>query len=81
MLDMRALLSKRITMVGTVLRARPLEEKISLARAFAERMVPLFDAGVLSPIVDRVMSFDDIRGAHAAMASDRTFGKIVLRWD
>ena len=78
--NMGVLLRKRITIVGTVLRARPLEEKIALARDFSERVVPLFDAGQLKPVVDRVLSFDEIRAAHELMESNETFGKIVLRW-
>jgi putative PIG3 family NAD(P)H quinone oxidoreductase len=78
--NMGVLLRKRITIVGTVLRARPLEEKIALARDFAERVVPLFDAGRLKPVVDRVLPFDEIRAAHELMESNETFGKIVLRW-
>ena len=79
--NMGTLLRKRLTIVGTVLRARPLEEKISLARDFAERGVPLFETGKLRPVVDRVFSFSEIRAAHELMASNKTFGKIVLRWD
>jgi NADPH:quinone reductase-like Zn-dependent oxidoreductase len=78
---MHVLLRKRLTIVGTVLRARPLEEKIELAREFSERMVPLFDAGRLRPVIDRVFPFDEIREAHQLMESNQTFGKIVLRWD
>ncbi len=78
--NMGVLLRKRLTMVGTVLRARALEEKIALARNFSERGVPLFDAGRLKPVVDRVLPFDEIRAAHALMESNETFGKIVLRW-
>ncbi len=78
--NMGVLLRKRLTMVGTVLRARALEEKIALARNFSERVVPLFDAGRLKPVVDRVFPFDEIRAAHALMESNETFGKIVLRW-
>jgi NADPH2:quinone reductase len=52
--NMGTLLRKRLTIVGTVLRARQLEEKISLARDFAQRGVPLFEAGKLRPVVDRV---------------------------
>jgi len=74
------LLRKRLTIVGTVLRARPLEEKISLAREFSERIVPLFDACRLRPVVDRVFPFDEIRDAHELMESNRSFGKIVLSW-
>jgi NADPH2:quinone reductase len=80
-LNMGALLRKRATIVGTVLRARPLEEKIALAREFSERIVPLFDAGRLKPIIDRVFPFKEIRAAHELMESNDTFGKIVLRWD
>jgi NADPH2:quinone reductase len=76
-----ALLRKRLTMVGTMLRSRPLEEKIALAREFAERIVPLFEAGRLKPVVDRALSFAEIRAAHELMESNKTFGKIVLRWE
>jgi NADPH:quinone reductase len=79
--NMGSLLRKRLTIVGTTLRARPLEEKIALARELSERIIPLFDAGRLKPIVDRVFSFSEIRAAHELMHSNKTFGKIVLRWD
>jgi NADPH:quinone reductase len=78
---MHLLLRKRLTIVGTVMRARPLEEKIEIAREFSERVVPMFDAGRLRPVVDRVLPFSAIREAHALMQSNQTFGKIVLRWD
>ncbi|MFL5635510.1 MAG: NAD(P)H-quinone oxidoreductase [Gemmatimonadaceae bacterium] len=78
--NMGVLLRKRVTIVGTVLRARPLEEKISLAREFSERGVPLFEAGRLQPVVDRVFDFEEIRDAHELMQSNQTFGKIVLQW-
>jgi len=80
-LDLGALLYKRLRIYGTVLRARPLEEKIALAREFAERVLPLFAAGRLRPVVDRVHSFAEVRDAHRLMESDATFGKVVLRWD
>jgi NADPH:quinone reductase-like Zn-dependent oxidoreductase len=80
-LNMGLLLRKRATIVGTVLRARPLEEKIALAREFSERIVPLFDAGRLKPVIDRVFPFKEIRAAHELMESNDTFGKVVLRWE
>jgi NADPH:quinone reductase-like Zn-dependent oxidoreductase len=79
--NMGMLLRKRLTIVGTVLRARPLEEKIALARDFSERIVPLFETGRISPVIDRVMSFTQIRAAHDLMESNATFGKIVLKWE
>ena len=79
--NMGLLLAKRLTMVGTVLRARPLEEKIALARDFATHAIPMFETGLLKPVIDRVMPFAEIRAAHELMESNGTFGKIVLRWD
>jgi putative PIG3 family NAD(P)H quinone oxidoreductase len=79
--NMGVLLRKRLTIVGTVLRARPIEEKIELARDFSAHGVPLFNSGRLKPVVDRVFSFTEVGAAHALMESNKTFGKIVLRWD
>jgi len=78
--NMGILLRKRATIVGTTLRARPIEEKIALAREFSVRMIPLFESGRLKPIVDRVLPFDHIADAHRAMESNATVGKIVLVW-
>ena len=47
-----ALLPKRAAIVGTVLRARPLEEKIDISRRFAAEVLPLFDAGAVRPVID-----------------------------
>ena len=80
-LDLGVVLRKRLHVLGTVLRARSLEEKITLARAFSDHVVPLLASGRVRPIIERVYSFADIRSAHALMESDAAFGKIVLRWD
>lgn len=74
------LLAKRASIIGTVLRSRPLEEKAALAQRFGREVVPLFVAGRLRPVIDRVMPMDQIAAAHAAMESNETFGKIVLTW-
>ena len=78
--NMGLLLRKRLTMVGTVMRARPLEEKIQIAREFSDRMVPVFESGKLKPIVDRVFDFEEISDAHRLMESNKTLGKLVLVW-
>jgi len=71
-------LGKRLTMRGTVLRARSLEEKREVTAAFARDVVPLFDAGTLRPTVDRVFALSEIGAAHERLASNETFGKVVL---
>jgi NADPH:quinone reductase-like Zn-dependent oxidoreductase len=78
-LDLGLMLGKRARMIGTVLRARPLEEKIAVTRAFADEVLPLFTNGVLRPIIDSEFSMQDVRRAHERMESNETFGKIVLR--
>jgi NADPH2:quinone reductase len=79
--NLSVLLVKRLTIVGTTLRGRPLEEKIAVARDLSEHILPLFDAGRLKPVVDQVFPFGEIRAAHQLMESNKTFGKIVLRWE
>ncbi len=77
--DLLALMKKRATILGTVLRTRPIEEKIALSREFARLMLPLFEDGRLRPVVDRVLSLSEIALAHALLESNQSFGKIVLR--
>lgn len=80
-IDLRTLMGRRGRVRGTVLRARPLEEKAALAREFDRRIVPLFEAGALSPVVDRVFPPEEAADAHRVMEGNRNFGKLLLRWD
>ena len=73
-----ALLGKRASIIGTVLRVRPVEEKISISQRFASEVLPLLDAGVVQPVIDRRYQLDDIAAAHEYMASNGNTGKIVI---
>ncbi len=75
-----ALLMKRLRVMGTVLRSRPLEEKAALAQSFAREVLPLFGRGALRPVVDVVLPMTEVRAAHERMERNETVGKIVLRW-
>lgn len=77
-LPLGLILRKRLSIRGTVLRSRPIEEKIAVARAFAAHVVPLLAQGVLRPVVDRRFTLSDIRAAHQHLESNATFGKVVL---
>lgn len=79
-LPLALLLRQRLTLIGTVLRARPLEEKATLAQRFARAVLPLFASGALRPVVDAVLPMADIAAAHARMERNDSFGKIVLAW-
>ena len=72
------LLGKRASITGTVLRARPLEEKIAISQRFAAEMLPLFDSGHLKPVIDSTYAFADIASAHEYMATNGNVGKIVI---
>ncbi len=72
-------LRKRLTMVGTTLRARPLEEKIMATRRFAECVVPWLEGGLVRPILDRVYPLEEVRAAETRLEADLGLGKIVLR--
>lgn len=72
-------LSKRMKLIGTVLRSRSLEEKIEVTRAFADEVVPLFASGKLRAVIDSEFPLAEIQAAHRRMGSNETFGKVVLR--
>ncbi len=78
-LDLSRLLSARATLIGTVLRARPIEEKIDLTRRFARQVLPRFEEGRLHPLVDRTLDLEDAGHAHDLMERNTHVGKIVLR--
>jgi len=80
-IDLRLLMGKRALIKGTVLRARPLEEKIALAREFEHKVCPLFAAKNIRPIVDRVLPAREAPEAHHYLASNQNFGKVLLLWD
>jgi putative PIG3 family NAD(P)H quinone oxidoreductase len=77
--DLGRLLQRRARILGTTLRARPLEEKIAALRAFEREVVPLFVRGALKPVVDQVLPLAEVRKAHELVGANQTFGKIVLR--
>ncbi len=72
------LMHKRAVVRGTMLRSRPLEEKILAARALERHLVPLFASGALRPVVDRVFPLARAADAHRLMQKNDTFGKLVL---
>ena len=72
------LLPKRATIIGTVLRSRPLEEKIAITQRFAAEILPLFDQERLVPIIDSRFRLEDIADAHLRMESNANIGKILV---
>jgi putative PIG3 family NAD(P)H quinone oxidoreductase len=77
-LDLSLLMRTRAAIVGTVLRPRPLEEKIAATQAFAKDVLPLVAAGKVKPVVDAVIPAAKVREAHERMEKNESFGKLVL---
>ena len=77
-IDLGLVLRKRVRIFGTVLRSRPLEEKIAAMRAFEAQVVPLLARGLVKPVIDCTMPLENAARAHERMASNAGFGKIVL---
>jgi putative PIG3 family NAD(P)H quinone oxidoreductase len=76
--DLGALMRTRGTIVGTVLRPRPLEEKIAATQAFGRDVLPLVAAGEVKPVVDEALPAARVREAHERMERNESFGKLVL---
>src|SRR6185437_5871442 len=78
-MDSRYVMSKRLHIRGTVLRARSLEEKICATQAFASEVVPLFASGVLRQVKDSRFAHQDIADAHSRLESNQSTGKVVIK--
>jgi putative PIG3 family NAD(P)H quinone oxidoreductase len=76
--DLSVILRKRLRVVGTTLRARPLEDKIAATRRFAEQVVPWLERGLVRPIVDQVYPLAEVASAQVRLESNLGFGKVVL---
>ena len=78
-LNLGSLLMRRQQIIGSTLRARPVEEKAALVKAFVERFGEALEQGRIGPVIDRVMPLAEAAEAHRRMKASEHFGKIVLR--
>jgi NADPH:quinone reductase-like Zn-dependent oxidoreductase len=77
-LQVLSVMVKRLSVMGTVLRSRSDTEKTEVTRAFARDVVPLLERGAIAPVVDAIYPIDDVVAAYDLVASDTTFGKVIL---
>lgn len=80
-IDISTVMSKRLTLTGTVLRARSDEEKATATRLFSKHVVPLLADRLVQPVIDRVYELTEVRAAHQRMEANENFGKVVLMID
>jgi NADPH:quinone reductase-like Zn-dependent oxidoreductase len=77
-LDFGTVLRRRLTLRGTVMRARALEERIATTRRFAAEVGPLLARGEVRPVIDSRFPLADIARAHERLEGNETFGKVVI---
>jgi len=77
-LESKYMLSRRLTVRGTVLRSRPLEERIVATQAFAREVMPWLASGAITTRIDATFALEQIAEAHALMESNTTSGKIAI---
>ena len=80
-IDLRAMMGKRVTLRGTVLRARSLQEKVELTESFEKDILPFFGGGAILPVVEKIFSPDEVADAHNMMACNENFGKLLIDWE
>ena len=77
-LNMYPVMTKRLTITGSTLRARPVAEKGRIAQALREKVWPLLEAGTVKPVIHKTFPLEQASEAHALMESSAHIGKIVL---
>ena len=78
-INLATLLMKRLQVIGSTLRARPLDEKARIVQGFLERFGTSFRAGKIRPVIEAVMPLARAADAHRLVQSSQHFGKVVLR--
>ena len=78
-LDLGRVLANRLSILGSVLRPRPVGEKAAIVQAFERDVMPYLAAGRIVPLIHRVYPLEQAAEAHRAMENSEHFGKLVLR--
>ena len=77
-INLRPLMQKRLTITGSTLRTRSVEEKGAIARALEVKVWPLLASRQVAPIIDRTLALADASEAHRLLESGEAIGKVVL---
>ena len=79
--NLARLMVKRQTIIGSVLRSRPVDEKAAITARFIDEVIPFVADGRIDPLIHDVLPLADAAEAHRAMEASAHFGKIVLAVD
>jgi NADPH:quinone reductase-like Zn-dependent oxidoreductase len=73
------LLVRRLHLIGSTLRSRPVEAKAAMVAAFEARFGAALAEGKIRPVIDRVLPLAEASEAHRVVAASEHFGKLILR--
>ena len=79
-LSLRLLMGRRATLMGTLLRARAMEEKAAAVQAFARAVLPHLAAGRVRPVLDRVFPVAEAAAALDHLSAPGKLGKVLLEF-
>jgi len=77
-INLLTIMSKRLTLTGSTLRARTVEQKAAVAEAVHRNIWPLLSAGRVRPVIHATFPLADAGEAHRLMETSKHIGKIVL---
>jgi len=78
-INLAALLTRRLQVIGSTLRTRSVEDKAGIVRAFQERFGAGLEAGRLRPVLYRVLPLERAAEAHRLVQASEHFGKVALK--
>ncbi len=77
-INLGILLMKRLRVIGSTLRARSIAAKAQVMDGLQRDVWPKFADGTIQPIIDEIIPMPDAGRAHALVAGNETFGKVLL---
>ena len=75
------IMMKRLTVTGSTLRPRTVEQKSEIAQELREHAWPLLDDGSIKPVIDSIYPMHQVSDAHRRLDSGTHIGKILLQMD
>ncbi len=78
---LRQLMARRASLRGTMLRARPLEEKAMAVRAFEREVLPGLASGLMRPVIDTIVPYERTTEAFERMAASGKRGKVLVHFE
>lgn len=76
--DIFEIMSKRLVLTGSTLRARSVKDKGEIAKALKKKVWPLLAKKKLAPVIDRTFDLADAQAAHDYLESGKHVGKVIL---